>query len=312
MGKYILKRLLLMIPIVLIVTFIVFFILNLNSNSIVYTIVGNHATPEIIEEAIHKYGLDKPILVRFYNYMKNIIIYQDFGKSYNFGRPVWDDIVAKVPVSMIVAFNGMLVAALIGIPVGILSAVKQYSMLDRICTTVSMFMAAIPAFWLCMMLVLFFSVTLRIFPTSGNDTWLHYVLPAFGLGLPYAAQEMRYTRTAVLETIRQEYVDTARSKGVPEKKVVWKHALKNAMLPVITVTGANFGGLIGGAVVTETLFVLPGLGSFLMQGINKRDVPMVCGSIFVLSLLYSVIMLCIDLLHALIDPRVKARYAKKG
>ena len=312
MGKYILRRILLMIPIVVIVTFVIFLILNGNTNSIVYGIVGNDAPPEVVQATMEKLGLDKPVLVRFWNYIVNIVINHDFGNSYSFGRPVWNDIVAKIPISILVSFNGILVAVLIGVPLGILSAVKQYSVLDRICTVISMFLAAIPAFWLSMMLVLWFAVMVRIFPTSGNETWLGYVLPAIGLGLPYAAQEMRYTRTAVLETIRQEYIDTARSKGVPEQKVIWKHALKNAMLPIITVTGSNFGALIGGAVVTETLFVLPGVGSFMMQGINSRDVPVVCGSIVVLSLLYSVIMLLIDLLHALIDPRVKARYAKKG
>ncbi len=312
MGKYILRRILMMIPIVVIVTFVIFLILNGNPNSIIYGIVGNDAPPEVVQATMEKLGLDKPVLVRFWNYIVNIVVNHDFGNSYSFGRPVWNDIVAKIPISMLVSFNGMLVAVLIGVPLGILSAVKQYSVLDRVFTVISMFLAAIPAFWLSMMLVLWFAVMVRIFPTSGNETWLGYVLPAIGLGLPYAAQEMRYTRTAVLETIRQEYVDTARSKGVPEQKVIWKHALKNAMLPIITVTGSNFGALIGGAVVTETLFVLPGVGSFMMQGINSRDVPVVCGSIVVLSLLYSIIMLLIDLLHALIDPRVKARYAKKG
>lgn len=311
MGKYIIKRLLLLIPIVLCVAFIIFCVLNSNTNSIVYSIVGNDASAETVQKKIMELGLDKPILVRFAKYVYNIVINHDFGRSYSFNRPVWNDIVSKLPMSVLVSFNGMLVATVIGIPLGILSAVKQYSVLDRISTVTSMFISAVPAFWLSMMLVVWFAVGLKMFPTSGSETWRGYVLPAFGLGLPYAAMQMRYTRTSVLETIRQEYVDTARSKGVPEQKVIWKHALKNALLPIITVTGTNFGGLIGGAVVTETLFALPGIGSFMMTGINSRDVPVVCGSIVVLSALYSLIILIIDLLHALIDPRVKARYAKK-
>lgn len=311
MGRYIIRRLLLLIPIVLCVTFIIFCVLNSNTNSIVYSIVGNDATAEVVEKKVAELGLDKPVIVRFAKYVYDIVIRHDFGRSYSFNRPVWNDIVSKLPISILVSFNGMLVATVIGIPLGILSAVKQYSVLDRVSTVASMFISAVPAFWLSMMLVVWFAVGLKILPTSGNETWLGYVLPAFGLGLPYAASQMRYTRTSVLETIRQEYVDTARSKGVPEQKVIWKHALKNALLPIITVTGTNFGGLIGGAVVTETLFALPGIGSFMMTGINSRDVPVVCGSIVVLSALYSFIILVIDLLHALIDPRVKARYAKK-
>jgi len=311
MSRYVLRRFLLMIPIVLIVTMIIFCILNTNTDSILYSIAGLNAKQEVIDQLAAEMGLDQPLIVRFFQYIGDIIFRQDFGRSYITNRPVWGDIVSKLPVSLRVSFNAMLVSVAIGVPLGIISAVKQYSVLDRVCTVTSMFISAVPAFWLSMMLVLAFSVTLRWFPTSGLDSWKGYILPAFGLGLPYAAQQMRYTRTAVLETIRQEYIDTARSKGVPERKVIIKHALKNAMLPVITVVGTNFGGLIGGAVVTETLFALPGIGSYMMSGINSRDVPIVCGSIVILSLLYSIVILLIDLLHALIDPRVKARYAKK-
>lgn len=312
MSRFIAKRFLLMIPIVFIVTFVIYSILNSNTDSILYGIAGLNANQEVIDALRADMGLDKPLLIRFFDYVKDIVIYQDFGRSWSTNRLVWDDIIKKLPVSLKLDFYAMLVATLIGLPLGIISAVKQYSVLDRICTVTSMFISAVPAFWLSMMLVLIFAVTWEIFPTSGVDTAISWVLPSFGLGLPYAAQMMRYTRTAVLETIRQEYVDTARSKGVPERIVIMKHALKNAMLPVITVLCSNFGALIGGAVVTETLFALPGLGSFMMTGINSRDVPVVCGCIVILSLLYSTMILISDLLHALIDPRIKARYSKKG
>ncbi len=311
MSRYVIKRFLLMIPIVLVVTFIIFAILNSNVNNILYGMAGLDAKEEVIQQLKEEMGFDKPLIVRYFKYIGNIVLHQDFGRSYMNNRPVWKDIVSKLPVSIRVSFNGMLFATLLGVPLGILSAVKQYSVLDRISTVSSMFLSAVPAFWLSMMLVLLFSVTLRWLPTSGIDTWRGYILPAIGLGLPYAAQQMRYTRTSVLESIRQEYVDTARSKGVPERTVIMKHAVKNSMLPIITVTGTHFGGLIGGAVVTETLFALPGIGSYMMTGINSRDVPIVCGSIIVLALLYSIVILVIDLLYALIDPRIKARYTKK-
>lgn len=311
MSRYILKRILLMIPIVVIVTMLIYCILNTNTDSILYSIAGLEAKEEVIEQLKVEMGFDKPIIVRYFKYLYNVVVHQDFGTSYIGNRPVFDDIMGKLPVSIRVSFNAMLVSTLIGIPVGIISAVKQYSILDRICLVVSTFISAVPAFWLSMMLILGFAVKLHMFPTSGIDTWKGYILPAFGLGLPYAASQMRYTRTAVLETIRSEYVDTARSKGVPEQKVIMKHALKNAMLPVITVVGTNFGALIGGSVVTETLFALPGIGSYMMAGINSRDVPIVCGTIIVQATIFSVVVLLVDLLHAAIDPRIKARYAKK-
>lgn len=311
MSRYVIRRVLLMIPIVLIVTFAIFCILNSDTSSILYGIAGADAKDEVIAQLSKELGFDRPMIVRYFDYICDIVLRQDFGRSYTYNRPVWGDIVSKLPISLRISFNGMLVATVIGVPLGILSAVKQYSVLDRITTITSMFLSAVPAFWLSMMLVLLFAVTWRVLPTSGISDWTGWVLPAIGLGLPYAAQQMRYTRTSVLETIRQEYVDTARSKGVPERKVIMKHAVKNALLPVITVTGTNFGGLIGGAVVTETLFAIPGIGSYMMSGINSRDVPVVCGSIVVLSLIYSIVILIIDLLYALVDPRIKARYAKK-
>ncbi len=311
MIRYVLKRFLLMIPIVLIVTFIIYAILNSNVNSILYSIAGLDASDEVIAKVAKDLGLDRPMIVRYIKYIGDIVLHHDFGRSYMTKRVVWNEIVNRLPISIRVSFNGMLVATVIGVPLGILSAVKQYSILDRISTVSSMFMSAVPAFWLMMMLVLLFAVKWRVLPTSGIDSWVCYIMPAFGLGLPYAASQMRYTRTSVLDAIRQEYVDTARSKGVPERKVITKHVVKNSLLPIITVTGTHFGGLVGGAVVTETLFALPGIGSYMMTGINSRDVPVVCGSIVVLSLLYSIVILIIDLLYALIDPRIKARYAKK-
>ena len=311
MGRYVLKRILLMIPIIIVVTMLIYCILNTNTDSILYSIAGLEAEQEVINQLKAELGFDKPLFVRYFKYLYNVVVHQDFGTSYIGNRPVFDDIVGKLPVSIRVAFNAMLVSTLIGIPVGIISAVKQYSVLDRVCLVLSTLVSAVPAFWLSMMLILCFAVILRLLPTSGVDSPLSYILPAFGLGLPYAASQMRYTRTAVLETIRQGYVDTARSKGVPEQKVIMKHALKNAMLPVITVVGTNFGALIGGSVVTETLFALPGIGSYMIAGINSRDVPIVCGTIIVTSVIFSVVVLLVDLLHAAIDPRIKARYAKK-
>jgi peptide/nickel transport system permease protein len=203
-----------------------------------------------------------------------------------------------------------LFASVIGIPIGVLSAVKQYSLLDTVPTVISLFMAALPGFWLGMMMMYFFSLKLGWLPSNGVGSWQHFILPVVSLGLPYAAQELRFTRSSMLETIRQDYVRTARAKGANERLVIWKHALKNALLPVITVTGGNFGVLLGGAVVTESLFNIPGLGSLIITSIKIKDVPTVMGATLILAFIFSLILLGVDLLYAAVDPRIKAKYSK--
>ena len=312
MLRYIIKRLLLMIPIILGVSLIIFFILSITPGDPGQIILGSGASQADIDELNHKLGYDLPFFTRYLNYMKNAFLHLDFGTSYMTKQPIGSTLLKKVPVSLRVAFNAILCAAIIGIPIGVLSAVKQYSLLDTIPTSLSIFLASVPAFWLGLMLMLAFSVKLRWFPTSGVDTWKGYILPMFTLGIPYAAQQMRFTRSSMLETIRQDYIRTARSKGQTERKIIWKHAMKNALMPVITIIGVNFGALLGGAVVTETLFSIPGLGSFIVTGIKQKDLPVVMGGTICLAILFSFVMLAVDLLYAVVDPRIRAKYAKGG
>jgi peptide/nickel transport system permease protein len=311
MIRYVVKRVLLMIPIILAVTFLIFFILDLMPGTPAQTILGQEATAEAVEELNRELGYDKPFIYRYAKYVFDIIVHQDMGNSYSWKRPVWNEVINRLPTSIIVAANGMLVAIIIGIPIGVLSAVKQYSALDKISTFISLLLGAIPAFWLSMVLIVVFSIKLGWLPTSGLGSLKHYILPAFGLGLGYAAKEMRYTRSSMLDSVRQDYIDTARSKGVPERRVIWKHALQNAMLPVVTMTGTTFSSLIGGALVSEQVFALSGVGSLMTTAIYSKDIPIVMGCVVVLATLYSVILLLIDILHAMIDPRIKARYANK-
>lgn len=310
MGRYILRRILLMIPIVLSVTFVVFFVMNLKSDDIPYMILGPEAKDEQVQALKEELGLDKPLLVRYFMYIRDIVVYQDFGTSYKWNRPVWDDVVTKLPISIKISFFGILIAVAMGVPLGILAGANHNKPIDRVINVFASIISSVPAIWLLMLLMLVLSLKLRLLPSSGIETWKGYVIPCLGLGISYAAGELRYTRTMLLETVRQNYVDTARAKGVPERVVITKHALKNALLPVITLTGSHFGGLIGGAVVCDTMFAMQGLGSFMMSGINNRDTPIACGCIVVLSVVFSLVMLLVDILHALIDPRIKARYAK--
>ena len=311
MYRYIIKRLVLMIPVILGVSLVVFGILALTPGDPASIILGSGATQAEMDALNHELGYDKPVIVRYVNWVFDAIR-GDLGTSYMTKQPIASTVFGKIPISLTIAFNAITCAALLGIPVGILSAVKQDSLLDTIPTSISIFLASLPAFWLGMMLMLIFAVRLGWFPTSGIETWQSYILPMLTLGIPYSAQQMRFTRSSMLETIRQDYIRTARAKGQKERAIIWKHAMKNALMPVITIIGVNFGALLGGAVVTETLFTIPGLGSYIVNGIKQKDVPVVMGGTVVLAILFSFVMLLVDLLYAFVDPRIKAKYAKKG
>ncbi len=310
MYRYLFKRLLMIIPILLGVALVIFFILQLTPGDPGTMILGAGGDQAAIDQLNEELGYNRPVLERFFTYLYNVVFKLDFGASYRTRLPVIDNIKGRIPVSITLAFSTIVFASVIGIPIGVLSAVKQYSLLDTVPTVISLFMAALPGFWLGMMMMYFFSLKLGWLPSNGVGSWQHFILPVVSLGLPYAAQELRFTRSSMLETIRQDYVRTARAKGANERLVIWKHALKNALLPVITVTGGNFGVLLGGAVVTESLFNIPGLGSLIITSIKIKDVPTVMGATLILAFVFSLILLGVDLLYAAVDPRIKAKYSK--
>jgi peptide/nickel transport system permease protein len=309
MGRYVVKRLLLLIPIILGVTFIIFSIMALTPSSPGRLILGIQASEEAVAEKNHELGYDKPFLTRFVNYVKDGLK-GDFGKSYLTSRPVVEEIANRFPTTLRLAICAVLTSVIIGVPLGILSAVKQYSALDLISTVTAMFMASVPGFWLGLMMMLLFSLKLGWLPVSGAGTWAHYVLPTLTLAIPSSASLLRLTRSTMLETIRQDYIRTARAKGATEGRVIFRHALKNALLPLITSVGMSFGGLLGGTVLIESVFSFPGLGSRMLEAIRDKDIPMVTGCTVFLAVLFCLIMLVVDLLYAYVDPRVKAQYSK--
>lgn len=310
MRRYFIRRLLLIIPILLGVSLIVFFIMSLTPGDPATIILGTSAGQNAIDALNHSLGYDRPFLERYARYIFDLLTKLDMGKSYRSQMPVVSIIATRAPISVRIAFNGMLCACIIGIPLGVLSAVKQYSALDTLSTTTAMFFAAVPSFWLGMMLIFIFSLKLGWLPSNGIDSWRNFVLPMFAIGLPFAAHQLRFTRSSMLEAVRQDYVRTARAKGASERTVIWEHALKNALLPIITVTGINFGGLLGGAMITETVFSIPGLGMLLVSAIETKDIPVVMGATLFLATFFCLIMVCVDLLYALVDPRIKAKYAR--
>lgn len=307
MPKYILKRLLLTIPVLLGAVFIVFSIMSLTPGDPGTLILGVTAKPEDIAALNAEFGYDQPFVIRFFNYIKDIVLHFDFGNSYRTRTPVFTEILARFPTTFKLALFSMALSSIIGIALGILSAVRQYSFTDSFLTVIAMFFAAIPGFWLGLMLMLLFSLKLGWLPASGIETWKHFVLPTVTLSLGGAAGLLRLTRSTMLETIRQDYIRTARAKGAGERTVIWRHALKNALLPVITSLGMNFGSSLGGAIIIETVFGMPGLGTHIVNAIRQKDVPVVLASTLFLAVLFCLIMLIVDILYAFIDPRIRSK-----
>lgn len=310
MLNYALKRILLIIPTLLGVVLIIFLIMSLTPGDPASIILSGNVTQEQIDALNHELGYDQPVVVQFGNFVKNIVLHFDFGTSYQTKKPVINEILKRFPTTVTLAVSAMIMSALIGISLGVLSAVKQYSLLDTSMTVACMLLAAIPAFWLGMVMILNFGLKMKILPVMGVSTWKGFVMPTITLSLVQGSAIMRLMRTTMLETIRADYIRTARAKGAPERSVIWSHALNNALLPVITVIGSNFGALLGGAVVCETVFTIPGLGSYLVNAIRMKDTPVATGCTLFIAAMFCFVVLLVDILYAFIDPRVKAKYTK--
>ncbi|MDR1471448.1 MAG: ABC transporter permease [Synergistaceae bacterium] len=309
MSGYIARRVLMLVPMLLAIIFIVYGIMSLTPGDPAQLILGTRASPEAIAGLRHEMGFDKPFVVRYGEYVAKAAR-GDFGNSWRTGRPVFQVIAGRFPTTIKLSLAAVVLAVLVGVPLGVLAAVKQYSIFDVIGTTIAMFMASIPGFWFGLMAILFFSLKLRLLPSNGADSLKHYILPAVTLAIPVAASLLRLTRTTMLETIRQDYIRTARAKGQTEGKVIFRHALKNALLPVVTATGMEFGGLLGGVVTIETVFSINGVGMLIIDAIRMKDIPQVTGCAIFLAASFMILMLFVDILYAYIDPRIKASYQK--
>ena len=308
MYKYILKRLMMLIPVVVGITFLVFFILKLTPGDPVRLILGDMATEEAKAQLRSDLGLDKPLLVQYANFMLRMVG-GDLGRSYTTRRDVASEIRSRFSVTFKLAIFSMLISAIIAIPVGIVSATKQYSLMDNASMVACLIGVSIPNFWLGLMLLLLFSVHLGLLPSVGSDSWRNFILPSITLGVGGAANIARMMRSSMLEVIRQDYIRTARAKGVKKGKIIRKHALRNAMMPVITIIGLQFGLYLGGAVLTETVFSMSGTGRLLLDGIRAKDTPTVLGCVTVFALCYSLVNLLVDLIYGFLDPRIRAEYS---
>lgn len=308
MYKYILKRIAMLIPVMLGVTLLVFTLMYFTPGDPARIMLGESASQEDVQRAREEMGLDDHFIVQFGRYIKKLVLEQDMGRSYVSNRDVAQEIITRFPATLRLAAAGVFVAVLIGIPIGIISAIKQYSALDSASMIFALIGVSMPVFWQGLMMILLFSVKLEWLPSSGFDSIKHMILPAVALGTGSAAIITRMTRSSMLEVIRQDYIRTARAKGQAERVITIRHALKNALIPIITVIGLQFGGLLGGAVLTETIFSIPGVGRLMVDSIKQRDFPVVQGGVLFIALTFSMVNLLVDILYAFVDPRIKSQY----
>jgi len=309
MLKFIMKRLLWIIPVLLGVLFIVFTINHFTPGDPVQALLGSNYTQEQYDAKEAELGLDQPFFVQFFRYVKGIVTEFDLGTSYQSKRAVNTEIFSRFPTTLKLGLIGVVITALLGIPIGVVSATHQYSPLDYSVTVVSMFFASMPSFWMALMMIIVFSLKLKWFPASGLSDWTGWVLPALALGLSPVASVTRQTRSSMLEVIRQDYIRTARAKGLSDRAVLYRHALKNSLIPVVTVIGMQISLIMAGSVIIENIFAIPGVGSLLMSAINSRDYPVIQGTVLMLSMCICVMNLLVDLVYGFIDPRIMAMYA---
>lgn len=310
MLKYIGKRVLLMIPVVLGISFILFTIMEFSPGDPARIILGDYATQEQVDELREEMGLNDTFLVRYGRYVLNAA-QGDFGKSYRSNSPVVGEIAARFPVTLKISLMAIVIAVLIVIPVGIISAVKQYSFADILSTMAALLFTSIPAFWLGLLLIMFLSVQHHILPSVGSDTWKHLIMPSLSLAAAQMATIIRMTRSTMLEVIRQDYIRTAKAKGASSRRVVFHHAIKNALLPVITTVGLSVSNLLGGALIIENVFGISGLGTVMVNSVKSKDTPLLLGSVMFAAVVAGFVNLGVDVLYTYVDPRIKAQFIKK-
>jgi len=297
-----------LIPVLLGVIIIMFAIGELTPGDPARIIAGEIATEEMLAAVREEFNLDDPFFIRLGSYVINVV-QLDFGSSWFTRRPVSDEIFARFPHTMRLAGMGIVLALVMGIPLGILSAIKQYTLADTGATFVALIGVSIPNFWLGMLMIMLFTVTLGWLPATGFTEPIQWIMPTIAIGTGSAAVIMRMTRSSMLECIRQDYIRTARAKGQVERKVIFKHALKNAMIPVCTTAGLSFGVLLGGAILTETIFAIPGLGTFMVSALSMRDWPTAVGGVLLIAISFSIVNLLVDILYAFLDPRIRSQYS---
>ena len=311
MIKYVLKRIALLIPIMLGVSAIIFTLKTFTPGDPVRQILGNSASEEQMEAKREELGLDKPVVLQYVNYITGVCR-GDFGKSYRTGEPVIRELAPRLVTSMIVTLGAVAIGAVLGIILGIISAIKKYTWADSLVLIISMFFQSVPEFVVALVLILIFSVQLHLLPATGVEVASGYILPMLCIGLSSVASYTRITRSCMLEVLGEDYIRTARAKGQTEPNIIKRHALRNVMIPVAQSIGSNLGVAIGGGMVIETVFSIPGVGKYIVDAITQRNYPSVLGGVLILALILTLINLLVDISFILIDPRLKTTIISGG
>lgn len=304
MLGYITKRILQIIPVLIIISFLVFFMIHLIPGDPVKNMLGIEATEEAIRVTRENMGLDKPLHIQYFRFMSGIAK-GDLGTSIYLQTPVTEEIIRRYPYTFQLATGGIIVAAIIGILFGIIAAVKQNKFTDNFIMVLSLLSVSTPSFFLALLLMLFFSLYLGWLPSIGARSPIYFILPIATIGAQAVGLIARTTRSCMLEVLRQDYIRTSRSRGIPEKIVIYSHAFRNALIPVITIIGLRFGDLLAGSVLIESVFAIPGIGRLMVDGVLKRDYPVVQGTVLVIAFTFVIINLLVDLLYTVVDPRIK-------
>lgn len=307
MLKYILKRLLLIIPVVIGITLFIYLLLDIGMGDPTALILGPDASAEQVAALRAELGLDKSVFVRYFNYMYNAI-QGDLGNSWYNSRPVIDEFLLRLPNTLALAFSALGITIVVGLTFGTLAAVRQNRPIDGITLIFALLFASMPSFWFGLILQIIFCLELQWLPPMGSGTFKHMILPATTLALGTIASQVRMTRSSILDVVNMNYIRTARAKGAGEFRVVFRHVIRNALMPVVTNWGLTFATAFGGTIISETVFSVPGISTFLINAVKVRDFPIVMGTVIIVSVIVALINLIIDIIYAFIDPRVKAGY----
>lgn len=309
MHRYVIKRLIMLIPVMLGISFILYSIMTLTPGDPARLILGDSATEEAVQAKREELGLNKGFFEGYVDYLVDAA-HGNFGKSYRSGEPVYDEVFSRFPNTFKLATLAIGLSIILGVGIGIIQAVRQYSLLDNVISGLTLIFTSMPDFWFGLLLIILFAVEMKVLPASGSDHWYNYILPGFTASMGYTAGTVRLTRSSMLEVIRSDYIRTARAKGVDERTITYKHALKNALLPVVTLIGINLGWQLGGTIIVEQIFSIPGIGTLMIGAVRSKDTPLLLATVVFIALLSSLINLGTDILYAYIDPRIKAEYSK--
>lgn len=305
MPKYILKRILILIPTIIGVSFVVFFLLYLSPGDAALASAGPNAPKETVEILRNRMGLNDPFLIQYGRFLKNLIFHFDLGTSYQSKTPVIEKILRVFPNTLKLAGVSLIFAIISGIILGIIAGINKNNIIDSIISFAGMIGLAMPIFWSGLLLIIIFSSKLKLLPASGFSSWRHMILPVLALGLQTSSSIMRMTRSSMIEVLDKDYIRTARAKGLKKSRIIFIHALKNAMIPIITTIGLQAGALLGGSILTETVFSISGIGRLMVDSVKARDYPVILGGVMFIALVYSIISIIVDILYGFLNPQIK-------